>query len=394
MRETLYVQDERALADLVRRLDGSTEVALDTEFLRERTYYPKLCLLQLATNELLAIVDPLMVDDLGPLWEVLTGDAEIILHAASQDLEIVQQLAGKIPPRWFDTQVAAAFLGYGDTIAYSKLVERVAGKEGQRSEAYTDWSRRPLAPEQTEYALDDVRYLLECADQLRAGLRERGRTSWVREELELHAEKLRYPADPEEQWRRVSGARGLKGRKLAILRAVAAWRERTAQRRDIPRQRVVADRVLVGIARRAPQNEDQVGKLRGLHPREASRSAAAIVQAVQQGEAVAEEQWPRWAMPPARGDDANTEALASLLDALLRARGFELEMSPRLLGTRQNLVHMVRLAQAGELETRGPGELALMRGWRYESAGSDLHSLLRGEAALRVGEGHRLMREL
>lgn len=393
MRETLHIRDDRSLARLVERLADASELALDTEFLRERTYYPKLCLLQLATSELLVIVDPLAVDDLGPMWEMLTGDIEVVLHAAGQDLEIVQRLAGTIPPRWFDTQVGAAFLGYGDAIGYSRLVERVIGKAPPHAEAYTDWSRRPLTPEQSRYALDDVRYLLECADRLRGELRSRGRLGWVYEELEEHSKQLRCPLEPEAQWTKVSGGRRLRGLRLAILREVAAWRERAAQERDLPRQHVVPDRVLVEIARRAPKSEAQVERLRGLHPREVGRSAAAIVQTVRRAEALSEERWPRWPTPPANADDSNVDALASFLDAYLRSRARELELSPRLLGARQELVLMARLAASGELAARGPERLRLLRGWRRQTAGAELVELLEGKAALRVVDGARLVRE-
>lgn len=393
MRETLHIRDDRSLARLVERLADASELALDTEFLRERTYYPKLCLLQLATSDLLALVDPFAVRDLDPLWETLTSDVEVVLHAAGQDLEIVQRLAGTMPSRWFDTQVGAAFLGYGDAIGYSRLVERVIGKAPQHGEAYTDWSRRPLTPEQSRYALDDVRYLLECADHVRGELRSRGRLGWVYEELEEHSKRLRCPLEPEAQWTKVSGGRRLRGLRLAILREVAAWRERAAQERDLPRQRVVPDRVLVEIARRAPKSEAQVERLRGLHPREVGRSAAAIVQTVRRAEALSEERWPRWPTLPANADDPNVDALASFLDAYLRSRARELELSPRLLGARQELVLMAQLAASGELAARGPERLRLLRGWRRQTAGAELVELLEGKAALRVVDGARLVRE-
>jgi len=312
------------------------------------------------------------------------GGPQVVLHAATQDLEIVQRLAGTLPPEIFDTQVAAAFLGLGDSIGYSKLIERVVGESPARSEAYTDWSIRPLTPEQIGYALDDVRWLLECADRLSERLRQRGRMEWVRQELVLLLESINHSPEPLEQWQRVSGARGLSGRALAVLREVAAWREEEAIRRDVPRQRVVADRVLVEIARRSPRSPDQVRKLRGLHPREAERSATAIIDAVQRGRAADESTWPSFPRTPAPADDAAVDAASSLLDAAMRAIAQDLELSSRLLGTRADLDRLIRLELAGMLDDGSTDSIPFLSGWRREVAGETLLGLLRGERGLRV----------
>ncbi len=393
MTETLYIRDQASLAPLVDRLRGVSPLAIDTEFIRERTYYPRLCLVQLAAPGLLAAVDPLAVDDLEPLWQVLVGGAEIVLHAAGQDLEIVQRLAGQLPERHFDTQVAAAYLGYGDSISHAKLVERVARVTLKRSEAYTDWARRPLSDDQLQYALDDVRYLLAIADTLRAQLIERDRYSWVEEELERLARGVHASPDPDQMWKRVAGARSLNGRGLAILGRAAAWREREAVRRDIPRQRVAADRVLVEIARRAPKQAAQVERLRGLHPREAQRSAATIVAFVCDVLDSDPTTWPEARKPRGRGDEQTVDVLASLLDAVVRTRAAELDLAPRLLAKRADLERLVRQEASADSE---PGGIPVLEGWRREHVGEQLLALLRGAARVSVEpteEGPRLRLE-
>lgn len=381
--ETLYIREPDELADLADRLAAADRIAVDTEFLRERTYYPRLCLVQVATTEVMAIVDPLTGLDLTPLWQGLLAGGELVLHAATQDLEIVQRHAGRLPERMFDTQVAAAFVGIGDSIGYSKLVDHLLGHSPGRSEAYTDWSRRPLTDRQLEYALDDVRWLLECRDLLAARLDEHGRAEWTREEFDLLLGSIAHSPEPLEQWRRVSGARGLPERYLPVLREVTAWREREAVRRDIPRQRVVADRVLVEIARRAPRDLDQLKGLRGMPAREAERSARGILAAVETGHELPREQWPAWPQLPALGNGPTVDALASLLDAVMRTLALDLEISSRLLGTRADLERLVKLELAGSLE-EGAADLGLLSGWRYEVAGRHLAEVLRGGRAARV----------
>ncbi len=387
MPETLLIRDDRSLGRLVERLADVPEAAFDTEFLRERTYYAKLCLIQIGTPELLALVDPLAVRDLSPLWAWLTGGVEVLLHAAAQDLEIVHRACGAVPRRHFDTQVAAAFLGYGDAVGYAKLVNRVLGVPLPRSEAYTDWSRRPLSAEQREYALDDVRYLPELAEALRGRLRERGRLDWLVEELEATAAAVTSEPDPEQQWRRVSGARALSGRSLAILREVTAWREREARRRNVPRGHVVPDRVLIEIARRAPSTQAQVERLRGMHPREAQRSAGRIVELVRRARDRPESEWPAWPPPPPFADDPRVDAIAALLDAWVRTRATELELSSRLLARRSDLERLALAALAGSLDGEGEGAPQgppLMRGWRARVIGRQLLEVLRGEATLGI----------
>jgi len=387
MRQLHYIRDARALAGLVERLAGTERIALDTEFMRERTYYAKLCLVQLATADVLAVVDPLAVSDLGPLWDVVTGGPEIVLHAAGQDLEIIAGLSGGVPRRHFDTQVAAAFVGYGDSIGYSRLVDRVIGHTPGHSEAYTDWTRRPLSQDQIDYALDDVRFLLEITEKLESKLREAGREAWVREELTSIMDAVQPEAQPDDMWRKVRGARGLRGRKLAVLQEVAAWREREAQARDIPRQRVVADRVLAEIAKRAPKEPAQVERLRGLHPREAKRSSKAILEAVRRGLDRPEAEVPDWGKTAPHVKDARVEMIAALLDAVLRGVADKMNLSSRLLANRRDLEALARYRLAGEEDVP---DLPVLSGWRRDSVGERLLQVLHGELAVAIDDHESL----
>ncbi|NKB88795.1 MAG: ribonuclease D [Acidobacteria bacterium] len=379
MAQHQYIRDQAALDELAGQVRDAPRIALDTEFMRERTYYAKLCLVQIATDDVLAAVDPLAVDNLEPLWNAVNGGPEVVFHAASQDLEIIAGLAGRVPERHFDTQIAAAFLGYGDSIGYARLVDRIIGRTPGHSEAYTDWTRRPLSDSQIEYALDDVRYLLEIADRLSGELDAAQRGSWVREELDAIASAVQPEADPEAMWRKVRGARSLRGRKLAALQEVAAWREREAQRRDIPRQRVVPDRILVEIAKRGPKRMKQVENLRGLHPREAQRSGQALIDAVARAAALPEAEYPDWGTPPARVGDPRIEMMAALLDSVLRGEAAKMRLSSRILANRRDLEALARW----RLEERDEEpRLPVLRGWRRESVGALLLDVLHGRQAV------------
>lgn len=381
MVDTQHVRDDRALERLAARLRGVDRVAVDTEFLRERTYYPKLCLVQVGTPEVLAVVDPLTVRDMTPLWNVLTGDVELLLHAATQDLEIIQRAAGALPRRVFDTQVAAAFLGWGGSVGLGRLVQRCTGTSLKHSEAYTDWARRPLRPRQIEYALDDVRFLHDCHGRLVAELQERGRLQWVREELELRLGRIEHTPDPSRRWRRVSGARKLRGRRLAALRELATWREREAIRRDVPRKRVVPDRALVEMARRSPGTLADLERIRGLHPKEVQRSGEALLERIAEAASMPEADWPTWPAS-ARRPDPGTEAVVSVLDGFLRQRALDLDLSVRLLGSKSDLTAVAHRETADVAPEEEP---ELLHGWRYDVAGEDILRVLRGEVALRVG---------
>jgi ribonuclease D len=392
MSEPRFITNDNDLRKLAEELRGCRLMGLDTEFLTERSYFPRLCLIQIATEDLLIVVDPLGCSDLRLLGDALDDELELIVHSGEQDLAILDRHLGRVPARVFDTQIAAAFLGYGHKIGYSRLVEICCGTRPKSSEAYTDWAKRPLEERQIDYALDDVRYLLRCRSFLVEELEAHGRFEWAEQECSLARATALEGYDPYRQWRKVSGVRGLNGQQLAILREVAAWREQEAAARNEPRQRIVSDRVLVELARRAPERREQLRSYRGMHPKEASRSAKSILAAVLRGKQMPPESRPARPRRSSPDDDPNISALATLLDAFLRARALELEISSRLLANRRDLERLVRLSLNGDLQPAREGADAvgpddpppLLHGWRRRVVGEDLLRLLRGELVLGV----------
>ena len=373
------ITDTESLASLCRAYAEAPYVTIDTEFMRERTYYAQLCLVQLARPgggpDDAVIVDPLAEGlDLAPLYELLSADVLKVFHAARQDVEIFYTQTGEVPHPLFDTQVAAMVCGYGDQVGYETLVRRIAKADLDKSSRFTDWSHRPLSEKQLAYALADVTHLRAVYEKLSERLESSGRASWVAEEMAVLTNPETYRVDPDEAWRRVK-ARSSSPRFLAVVRALARWRELTAQTRDVPRNRILKDDALVEIASARPTTPDQLHKLRLLQ-REARKPemAAEILAAVAEGVACPEERLPRLPDPPRRRE--GSAAVADLLRVLLKARADRLGIAARLLASSADLD-----ALAGEEDP----DLPLLKGWRFESFGRDALRLCEGEIGLGVG---------
>ncbi|MPZ68989.1 MAG: ribonuclease D, partial [Actinobacteria bacterium] len=239
--------------DLVEGARAEGRVGLDTEFMREKTYRARLCLVQVSTPGEILLIDPLENVDLKGIGDLISSpEVEVVVHAGRQDFELFYEGMGAVPSRVFDVQVAAGFAGIGASLPYNRLIEETVGARVDKGESYTNWCKRPLTQAQLHYAANDVRFLLDASDILKKKLTELGRLAWVEEELLSFEKEALYSADPAEAWRRVSGKGSLRGKHLAILREVARWREETASRRDIPRGWVLKDQTLVEIARRSP----------------------------------------------------------------------------------------------------------------------------------------------
>ncbi len=385
MSETLNIKDDRGLRELVDRLAGEPRLAVDTEFLTERTYYPRLCLIQIGAPGVLATVDPFECTDLSPLAELFSDPVEMILHAGAQDLAILHRRLGAVPERVFDTQIGAAFLGFGHSIGHSRLVEACCGVRLKRSQAYTDWSRRPLESEQLEYALDDVRYLLPIHETFTRKLEGRDRLGWADQEFERARSVAISEIDPRERWRRVAGARNNNRRQVGILRELAAWREEEAQRRDKPRQRIVPDRVLNEIARRKPEHAADLNGMRGLHPNERERSGTAIVEVVRRALELPDDELPEVRRQRRSEDEPKIAVAATLADAFLKTRSRKLDLAPQLLANRKDLERLVRRVLDGEDANDGvEAPIPILEGWRREVAGDDILRMLAGEFSLRV----------
>ncbi len=383
--ETLsaFVRTHEKLTDLCDHLRSVPRFALDTEFISERRFSPELGIIQIGTDEQAKIIDPQSVEDLSPFCEVLCDKhVEKVVHAGRQDLEIFYRLGGEIPTPVFDTQIAAALVGIGEQISYTRLVEDLLGVSLKRHEGFTDWRERPLSENQIEYALDDVRYLLPVADRLRRRLRRLGRLKWAREEFAgLIADIQTTQSPPEERYRQVRRWGTLSPRRLAVLRELAAWRESEAERRNRPRGRIIPDEVLVEIARRSPTTLSQLKKIRALNPGIVKHEGNQLLEAVERGLDVREDQWPSRKAQP--GKAKPPPGLVDLLSTVLRARAEELRIAPTILAKRQDLERL-----AVDRNARVP----VLQGWRYELIGKELVDLLEGKRFAGFDPGERKVR--
>lgn len=379
----MYVSDSNALHELVARLKGAEFVTLDTEFMRERTYFARLCLVQLATDEIEAIVDPLALDDLSPLLELL-ADIRMtkVFHAGQQDLEIIWQLSGAVPAPLFDTQVAATLAGFPTQVGYGALVNDIAGVRLDKADTFTDWSRRPLTDTQLEYALNDVRYLPTIYHELRRRLESEGRLSWLEPEFDRMADPATYEVVPEEQFRRIKRMSSLKPRQLGVLMKLAAWRENEARRRDIPRKWVLSDESLIEIARRSPDDRESLAAVRGVGDKLAKGLYPAVLQAVADGTALSAEELPR--LERKRRRPVDVDGAVDLMAALVRLRAKEHGVATPLLASRAELEQLA----GGERD-----DTPLLEGWRRSIVGDELLRLLDGDLTMRLEEGRLVVDE-
>lgn len=364
-----------------RELATAPFVAVDTEFMREQTFWPELCLIQLAGPSTEAIVDPKARDlDLAPFWSLMADTTTVkVFHAARQDIEIVYTEAGIVPAPVFDTQVAAMVCGFGESISYVNLVKKVTGQDLDKSSRFTDWSRRPLSDKQLVYALGDVTHLRDVYEHLRSELEQSGRADWLAEEMSELTDPKTYETHPEEAWQRLKLR--VKNRKsLAVLIELAAWRERLAQAQDVPRGRILRDEALYDLANQMPSSTEQIGELRTLSEG-FSRSARAreIVEAVKRGL----ERDPRTLPPLSHGNQLSAEANATveLLKVLLKSCAARHRVAPRMIADTSDLERI-----ASDKEPDVPA----MRGWRRQLFGEDALRLKRGELALTLTGGEVL----
>ncbi len=361
--------DLRALLDAIA---GNPWVAVDTEFMREKTYFPQLCLIQLATPDHIACIDPLAFRDLGPMKALLHDPGVLkVFHAASQDLEVLYLVTGKVPGPIFDTQVAASLLGHGEQVGYANLVHAVLQHELDKTQSRTDWAQRPLKPEQLSYARDDVRYLVQLFLSLQRELETLGRLNWLQPEMEALANPAMYQPDFDGAWRRVSGHKRMKPRELAILRELASWREHQARDLDRPRRWIISDDALLLIARARPTDVAALRELRGLPRGIGETQAHQILQAVQKGSEAPRQAWP--VLSKRRPLAEAEEVVVDVGMALLRELARQQQISPEAVASRKDVVALMR----------GEEDAALARGWREQVAGTQLRRWLLGDCALR-----------
>ena len=363
------------VAALCAELAREPYVAVDTEFMRDRTYYPKLCLVQLAGAQRHAAIDPLAKGiDLTPLLALLANENVLkVFHAARQDIEIFYRLSGKVPTPLFDTQLAAMVCGYGEEVGYETLVSQIAKGRIDKSSRFTDWSRRPLSPQQLAYALGDVIHLRVIYERLEQQLEQTGRSEWVAQELADLTNPATYDQPLDEAWKRIK-VRSREPRFLAVLRALAAWRETEAQRRDLPRNRIVRDDLLLEIAANRPSTPEEFAKLRRINLDR--QGVVAAVAAVRSALALPEDELPRLEPPPKvpRG----LGPVIELLRVLLKLQCEEHRVAQRLVAT------------SGDLEaiaTQTRPDVAALKGWRFEVFGRAALALKRGELGLAIADG-------
>ena len=267
-----FIDSDQALSAFCREIGSCDWIAVDTEFIREKSYYPRLCLIQVGTPERAACIDPLRIESLEPLYALLFDPGIVkVLHACSQDLEIFVHRTGRVPQPLFDTQLAAPLLGLAEQIGYASFVKEMLGVHLDKTQARTDWSQRPLSDRQLEYAADDVRYLSTIYPRIRDKLAEQGRLAWLDAEFEPYLQVERYQTHPEAAWQRIRGMDKLRPAALCAAQQLAAWRETRAQTRDLPRNWVLKDEHLLDIARMAPQGTAELSKIRGLPPKTIER---------------------------------------------------------------------------------------------------------------------------
>jgi ribonuclease D len=372
------VEKQKDLEVLCRELATRGAFALDTEFVRERTFFIQLGIVQVSAPGIEAVIDPQTLSSLGPLFELVAApEVEKIVHAGEQDFAVLYEAGGAAPRNVFDTQIAAALVGYGDQISYARLVAKVTGVQLEKLETLTDWTARPLTEAQIDYSLEDVRYLPEVRRHLGERLSELGRAGWEREEgSRLESDSTYRAPEPREFYRRMK-ASGLSAVSLGVLREVAAWREETARSRNLPRGWVLRDQSLLEIARRRPQSVKSLRQIRSLKPQQMSKDGEAIVAAVRAGiaEPVKEDrsEAPHLKMPD------EVESTARLLEAWLYARAADAEIAPSMLATRGDLKTLAAAHYHAHLPS-----LALLEGWRRELVGQDLLDLLEGKKALKL----------
>lgn len=376
-KDAVYLHDISELEALLAKAREHGRLSVDTEFMREKTYWARLCLIQIAVGEECAIVDPFHFTDLGPLLDVMLDPSVLkILHAGSQDLEIFFRMTDRAVGPVFDTQVAATVAGFPSQVGYARLVKDLFDVDLDKADTFTDWARRPLTPAQIEYALNDVRYLDAAYVEISRRLERDGRASWLSADMERLSDPATYTVVPEEQFRRLKRIASLSRRQLGVLQSVAAWREREAMRRDLPRRWVVGDETIIEVARRRPADAASLAEVRGLNLRALGDGGAGLLRAVHAGVEMPEDALPRFERRPRAIVDI--EGVVELMGALVRLRASEHGIAVPLLATRTDLE---RLA-SGQRE-----DSPLLTGWRRSIVGDDLVALVDGRLSLRVSDG-------
>ena len=357
--KTFYIESAAELKALCTELQNGTWIGVDTEFMRERTYYPEPCLIQLSADAGIACVDVLTIDDFAPLKEILCrSDIVKLMHSCSQDLEIFHLLFDEIPPNIFDTQVAAAFLGKGDQVSYAALVEDICEVKLHKAHTRARWCNRPLSKEEILYAEDDVRYLSALQSSLTEALENRGRKEWFDAEMQAITNSSVFAINDSNAWQRMNALQQMSGRQLAAAKALAGWRENLAQSRDKPRSWILADKVLLRIANSLPETKKELASVEEITDGFVKHQGERVLAIIKQSAEHNESDQPSGPGRPGAREKALKKELAIILDAAAK----KMDIPASLLGTRRDLTALIH----------GDRELALLQGWRAEIVGHKL----------------------
>lgn len=362
------------LLKLCAEIDSEKRFAMDLEFIPERTYEPEICLVQVATDRNAYIIDPYEVTDLNEIWKRV-ADPEIlkVLHAGDQDLDLMHLGSGLIPQNIMDTQIAAGFIGFGYPIGYGKLLNQILNISISKTESFTDWTIRPLSKSQIDYALDDVRHLLDLHDRLLDELEKRSRLEWVSAECKRYSQETYYERDRARDYMRVKGASSLSRKNLAVLRALCEWRHLEASRLNKPLKSVLADNVLFEFARHPPKTFADVQRIRGIRQDQLKQFGDTIVKTVEAALRLPDSQWPVW--PSARIPSKREMLISDYLFTILKVITYDFDVAVELVTTRSTLEAMVRAYFENSLD---PKKFSILQDWRYELVGKQLLDVLKG----------------
>lgn len=369
----MYISTYEELSAFCERAARFDAIAVDTEFLRERTYHPRLCLVQVATPDECVVIDVIAIDNLAPLAILMRDEGTVkVFHACSQDMEVLNYTLGALPAPIFDTQVAAAFLGERMQASYNGMVHTFCGVTLPKSESLTDWSRRPLTPEQIEYALDDVRYLIKAYDVIMERLDKSGRASWVLDEIKPLTDRSHYVVDRRVAFKRVKRVNSLTRRRLAVARELAAWREARAEYSNIPRKWLMSDEVLIALSKRPPHDAASLRRVRGTEQLSDADVAGAL-SVIARGESCPADKYPFIARTH-KPASPELESVIDLMYALIRLVGERSGVATAMIASRDDLVDYVD----------HPQDSPLREGWRFELVGTLIDDLLNGDIGLTV----------
>jgi ribonuclease D len=376
-RDYSYIDSDEALARYCAALGEASYCAIDTEFIRESTYYAELALIQIGSGDQFACIDPLAINDFKPFAELLVRpDLVKVFHSSSQDLEILYQKFAAVPSPVFDTQLAAAVLGYNHQISYADLVQQLCGVTLEKKHTRANWKRRPLSEDELDYAMDDVRYLLSIYEQLHEQLQTSRRAGWLERDLRDITDPEKYQVDMEQLWKRLKGVQKLKGEKLQIASDLCRWREQQAQRRNRPRRWILKDDTIIEIARHQPDSIESLSRIRELGDKTIQRNGDQLLRIVAQAQSVDAENWPR----PDRVESLSKHqlALGDCLMALCRVIAEQNQIALATLVTRKDIDSLIL----------NPKSSRLTQGWRFTMAGEKLLEFIHGQSTISAEDDH------